>query len=180
MPNRAGDIRFVPVTEEHYDLLRRWLGAPHWRQWWGDPETEHGYIKDMVEGRDTTRPFIFMIDGVAAGYIQYWFIGHHQNEAWIKDNPWLEDLPADAVGVDLSIGEVARLSKGIGSAVLAAFVAKLRGESYQTIVIDPDPENMRAIRAYEKAGFRPIASLQGRTPGVHLMQHHIPTAEIAQ
>ena len=80
-----------------------------------------GYVRDMIEGRDTTRPFIFSVDGGPTGYLQYWFIGDHQNATWIADHPWLAELPSDAVGVDLSIGDPGRLSRGIGSAVLRAF-----------------------------------------------------------
>ena len=171
MPSEAQAIAFRPVETADLDLLGRWMEKPHWREWWGEPETELGYIRDMVEGRDTTRPFLFLVDGEPAGYIQYWFIGHHQNETWVKDNPWLMELPADAIDVDLSIGEAQNLSRGIGTAVLKVFVAMLREQGFGTIVIDPDPENGRAVRAYEKAGFRPIPGLKGSTPGVLLMQH---------
>ena len=103
--------------------MRRWLEMPHIREWWGEPETELGYIRDMIEGRDTTRPFIFSVDGEPVGYIQYWFIGDHQNATWIADHPWLAELPSDAVGVDLSIGDPDKLSQGIGSAALRAVCA---------------------------------------------------------
>ena len=82
----------------------------------------------MIEGRDTTRPFIFSVDGEAVGYIQYWFIGDHQNATWIADHPWLAELPSDAVGVDLSIGDPGRLSQGIGSAALRDFSERLVGK----------------------------------------------------
>jgi RimJ/RimL family protein N-acetyltransferase len=164
-------IGFLPVTAEHYPLLRRWLEEPHMREWWGDPEQELGYIRDMVEGRDTTRPFLITLDGEPVGYIQYWFIGHHQNETWIRDHPWLSELPSDTIGVDLSLGEAERLSQGIGSAALAAFVGRLRAKGYDRIIIDPDPANRRAVRAYMKAGFRPVPHLQGRTGDVLIMQH---------
>ena len=52
-----GEIAFRPVGAPDYPLLRGWLSAPHVRAWWGDPEEELGFIRDMVEGRDTTRPF---------------------------------------------------------------------------------------------------------------------------
>lgn len=159
----AGEIGFRPVSPADYDLLRAWLAAPHLREWWGEPEEELGHIRDMVEGRDTTRPYIITLDGAPVGYIQYWHIGHHQNEVWIRENPWLAELPADAVGVDLSIGEPELLSRGVGSAALVAFVRMLRDEGRETIIIDPDPANARAVKAYRKAGFRPIPELIGRT-----------------
>ena len=171
-------ISFEPVAERHYPLLRRWLNAPHVRQWWGDPETELGHIVDMVEGRDTTRPYIFHVNGEPTGYIQVWLIGPHQTEAWSKDNPWLMELPSHAVGVDLSIGEADRLAKGIGSAVLRCFVDKLKAEGHTAIIIDPDPENSRAVRAYGKAGFTPVPHLAGRTDGVLIMQHVLAANEI--
>ena len=123
-------IDFVPVAREHYPLLRTWLAASHMQEWWGDPEEELGFIRDMVEGRDTTRPFLFVVNGVPLGYIQYWFIGHHQNEPWTKDHPWLLELPSDTVGVDLSIGDPERLSQGIGARALAQFVAMLRARPF--------------------------------------------------
>ena len=94
MPIDASRIGFRPVTAADLPLLATWLEAPHIRDWWGDPEEELGFIREMVEGRDTTRPYLILLDGEAAGYIQVWYIGHHQNESWTKDNPWLLDLPA--------------------------------------------------------------------------------------
>jgi len=164
-------IDFVPVDATHYDALRRWLSSPHMREWWGDPDIEFGYIRDMVEGRDTTKPFIIVVGGEPKGYIQYWYIGHHQTEEWAKDNPWLMELPTDTIGVDLSIGDPDLLSQGLGSHALLKFVRRLWDEGHRNIIIDPDPENLRAVRAYTKAGFHPVPHLQGRTEGVLIMQY---------
>jgi aminoglycoside 6'-N-acetyltransferase len=171
MPAEPPEIGFLPVTAEHYGLLDGWLRAPHMRAWWGDPDEELGFVRDMVEGRDTTLPYLIALDGEPVGYIQCWFIGHHQNETWIRDHPWLAELPAETVGVDLSIGAPELLSRGIGSAALRAFVARLRAEGRETIIIDPDPANLRAVRAYEKAGFRPLADLPGVPADTLIMQY---------
>ena len=141
------------------------------REWWGEPDTELGYIRDMIEGRDTTRPFIFWAGKEPVGYIQYWFIGHHQTADWLPDYPWLAELPSETVGVDLSIGDPERLSQGIGSAVLRAFTERLVEQGHATVIIDPDPANARAVRAYEKAGYRPIPRLLGRTGDTLIMQY---------
>jgi RimJ/RimL family protein N-acetyltransferase len=178
MPPEPAPIGFLPVTPEHYPMLRAWLELPHVREWWDDPDEELGHIRDMVEGRDTTRPFLMTLEGEPVGYIQYWFIGHHQNDEWIKDHPWLEELPPETVGVDLTIGDPALLSQGIGSAALTRFVAMLRTIGHHTIIIDPDPANARAVSAYRKAGFEPVPELEGRTgDDVLIMQHHLKAIE---
>jgi len=171
------DVRFDPVTAAHMDLLEDWLKRPHWREWWGDPETELSYIRDMIEGRDTSRPFIFHIDNEPLGYIQHWFIGHHQTEEWTTDNPWLAELPSDAIGVDLSIADPDRLSKGIGSHVLRTFANGLVADGWQTIIIDPDPENKRAVRAYEKAGFRTMPELLDKASDCIIMRYESNNSE---
>lgn len=166
-------ITFRKVAAEDLPALGVWLARPHWREWWGDPETELGYIRDMVEGRDTTQPYLFQIDGADKGYIQVWFIKDQLETDWVKDYPWLRLLPEDAVGVDLSIADGEELSKGIGTEVLRAFVRKLRQEGHDRILIDPDPANLRALKAYRKAGFREMEDLLGRTDDSLLMEHVI-------
>ena len=129
------------------------------------------YIRDMIEGRDDTcSPFLIMLDGEPAGYIQVWRIGPHQIPAWTAESPWLLEVPAEAVGVDLSLADSQRLSQGIGSAALRQFAVSLLAQDHETILIDPDPDNGRAVAAYRKAGFRAVPHLEGRTPGVLIMQ----------
>lgn len=164
----AGRISFRPVTTDDYLLLESWLNSPHWREWWGEPATELGYIRDMVEGRDTTRPFVFLLDDVPAGYIQVWIIADHLKEPWLSEAPWMARVPADSVGVDIAIGAATQLSQGLGSTVVRLFAERLRTEGHATILIDPSLTNLRAIRAYEKAGFRKLivsreSSVNGET-----------------
>lgn len=167
------DITFTPVTAADLPLIEGWMAQPHWREWWSDDlAVELGYIRDMIAGRDGTRPFLFHSDGRLAGYIQVWKIADARVEPWVTDASWVLELPDDTVGIDLSIGPAELLSQGLGSAAAAAMVALLRAEGHQTIIIDPDPKNLRAIRAYHKAGFRPIPEFEGRTSDCLLMRHH--------
>lgn len=137
------------------------MNTPHWQEWWGNPEPELGYIRDMIEGRDTTRPFLILLDDRPAGYIQNWCLADQLCEPWLSEAPWMLDVPANSVGVDLSIGDATELSKGLGSAALRVFVRQLIAEGHDAIIIDPDAANARAIRAYQKAGFRPFLSSPG-------------------
>ncbi|MBB4066901.1 GNAT family N-acetyltransferase [Gellertiella hungarica] len=163
-------IEFKPVTRGDLPLLLEWFKEPHMQEWWGEPDEELAMVRDMVEGRDSTRPFLIQLDGQPVGYIQYWFLGEIQTPEWLEDHPWLQAFPADAVGVDLSIGEPGLLARGIGSSALRLFARRLYDSGYTTIVIDPDPENARAVRAYEKAGFRPVPGVPGSGEDVLIMQ----------
>jgi RimJ/RimL family protein N-acetyltransferase len=169
----ADTITFRPVAVADLPLLADWLSRPHWQEWWGDAETELGYIRDMLEGRDTTEPFLILLNGSPAGYIQMWHIKDARVEPWITQAPWVADLPDDAVGVDLSLADPACLSRGIGTATLVAFVARLRDAGQREIYIDPDPENLRAVRSYEKAGFRAVETLLGQTGDSLIMRHDL-------
>jgi aminoglycoside 6'-N-acetyltransferase len=169
----APDIAFRPVSPGDLAMLGEWMRRPHWRDWWGDPYVELGYVSDMIEGRDPTcDPFLFDLDGEPSGYIQVWRIGPHQTPEWANDNPWLMALPASAVGVDLSIANPEQLSRGVGSRVLRRFVEQIAMPRGAPVIIDPDPENGRAVAAYRKAGFRLVPHLEGRTEGVLIMQFH--------
>jgi aminoglycoside 6'-N-acetyltransferase len=175
MPADAA-IGFRPLTADDLPMVDAWLRRPHWREWWGEPEAELAFIRAMVEGRDTTRPFVIELSGGPAGYIQRWMVRDARVEPWLTEAPWVAWVPDDAIGVDLSLADGDRLGQGLGSAALAAFVAVLRAEGHATIIIDPNPANRRAVRAYEKAGFRPIPALLGRTGDTLIMQHHAEEA----
>lgn len=164
-------ISFRKVTRHDLPLLEAWISQPHWQEWWGDVREEIGFIKAMIEGTDTTRPFIFQLDGKDSGYIQYWTVGDNLVEPWLSQTPWIKLVPPESIGVDMAIADLANISKGIGTKVLNAFIAELRNNGFDEIIIDPSLDNKRAIRAYEKAGFRPIASLLGKTGETYLMRH---------
>ena len=164
------EIGFRPVTRRRLPAAPPLAERPACPGMVGRSEEELGFIRDMVEGRDSTRPYIIELGGTPVGYIQVWFVGDNLDQA--EEYPWVAELPRDAVGVDLTIGDPALLSQGVGSAALAAFTRRLRDEGHRTIVIDPDPANARAVRAYAKAGFRPVPRLEGRTGDALIMQYH--------
>ena len=152
-------------------MLHEWMQRPHWRKWWGDPDEELAHVRDMVEGHDTTEPYVLLIDDTAAGYIQMWRIADNLVEPWLTEAPWLTALPVRAIGVDIALADATAPSPGLGPAALKLFVADLRRRGFDHIIIDPDPENLRAVRAYQKAGFLPVPELVGCDGGSLIMQH---------
>ena len=178
MPLKPDDITLRPMTAHDLPMVAEWIARPHWQEWWGDPVTESNRVRDMLEGRDSTRPFIFQVNGQAAGYTQYWFVDDQKNgPGHLDDYPWLGLLPAGTVGVDISIAESSNLSRGLGSSVVRMMAEKLWSDGHRHIIIDPDPANTRAVRAYEKAGFRVMPELLGKTDDFLIMRFDPETVE---
>lgn len=153
---RPDAIAFRRVTEADLPLLRGWLEQPHLVEWWGDPDEELDLIRDAIDGDDGTEPYLFLVDGKPAGFIQSWLPGHYAgDEDAVALEPWLARVPKGALGVDIFVGDPSAVGKGTGSAALAAFCRRLFAAGAPHLIIDPDAANLRAVRCYEKAGFRP-------------------------
>ena len=73
------------------------------------------------------------------------------------------DYPDDrhiVFAMDQFIGEPKYWSKGIGSSFLKMMASHLKEKmAAERVLLDPHQDNKRAIRAYEKAGFKIIKSL---------------------
>ena len=137
---------FRPMTTADLPLVRRWLAEPHVAQWWGDTCEQFELVSGDLEV-EAMDQFIVATDARPFGYIQC-----YDPEVW-PDNG-LGDHPKGTRGIDQFIGELAMVDRGHGSAFIRAFVDRLLASGTPRVITDPDPANARAIRAYEKAGFR--------------------------
>jgi len=157
--SHAEHLDFVPLRDVHFELFARWISTDHVRPWWGDPAVELENVRAMVEGRDSTRPFCICLDGRPIGYIQVWYPDDWRDEETVAANPWVALLPAGCVGVDICIGEESLIGQGLGSTAVRLFSERLVSEGHDFIIIDPDPDNWRAVRAYRSAGYREVSGL---------------------
>lgn len=136
---------FRAVTETDLPLLETWLGQPHWEEWWDAPEAGLAEIREAMESIEC-EPLIVELAGRPIAYLQAY-------DPHLEDDHPYQDQPFGTLGIDISIGPADMLGAGHGSAMLRQFVDELFDEGCPRVVIDPDPANVRAIRAYEKAGF---------------------------
>ncbi|AXV16928.1 GNAT family N-acetyltransferase [Neorhizobium sp. SOG26] len=150
MPDRSPRYALRDVTRDDFPLLRQWLAEPHLAEWWGGVEEELAGIEEAMESVET-RPMIAELDGRPIAYLQYY--DPHLEE----DHPY-QDQPKGTLGIDISIGPPELLGLGHGSAIIRQLAQELFASGVPRLVIDPDPDNIRAIRAYEKAGFRYVDS----------------------
>jgi aminoglycoside 6'-N-acetyltransferase len=141
-----GAYLFRQMSQQDLPLVRRWLKTPHVAQWWHDPDEQFALVSEDLD-HPAMHQFIVAVDDRPFAYLQCYDPG-----AW-PDNGFGAQ-PHGTRGIDQFIGEPDLIARGHGSALIRAFVEGLLERGTPRIVTDPDPANARAIRAYEKAGFR--------------------------
>lgn len=175
-------ISFRPLEAADLPLLHHWLVTPHVEEWWDNPgpalqDVEREYIP-RIEGREPTRCYLMLYKDEPIGYIQMYLVD--------DDPEFAQALQVDAgaAGVDLFIGEDAYLHRGLGAPILRAFLREVvfADPAVNTCVIDPAISNSIAIRAYEKAGFVWLKTLQvpGEKDLTYLMRLERDTFETEQ
>ena len=154
-------IAFRPVLPEDVPLIFKWYQEPHVIEWYSfdEPQTlgdTEAKFADIFNGKDPVSAFVMLADGIPIGYIQAYRIGDHDEYAKALQ------VHPEAVGVDLFIGEPDYVHKGLGSRILKQFVHEIVfGQmSSEYCVIGPEVGNKTAIRAYEKAGFEYINTVE--------------------
>ncbi len=151
-------FKFKPLNETQLSLLTSWLNYNHLQEWWnsGEITIEKVRVKYLprIMGNDSARPYIIYLNENPFGYIQYYY-------ASAGDPNWWPDEPSqDVIGIDQFIANESLLSKGYGTLMINQFIRHLTNEiSISEVRVDPRPDNHRAIRCYEKVGFRKIQNI---------------------
>jgi aminoglycoside 6'-N-acetyltransferase len=129
-----------PLAEGDEAELLRIHRTPEVARWWDVPDEGFPWTDDS----DATR-FTIEVDGAVAGLIQYW------------EEP---DPKYRHAGIDLFL-DPALHGRGLGTEAVRRIVRLLIDErGHHRITIDPAAANAAAIRAYEKAGFRPVGVMR--------------------
>ena len=154
-------IGFRPLALADLPLMHRWLTTPHVARWWYDPEpiTLEWVIAKYtprIAGHVPTHCFVILHDRRPIGFIQTYRLADH------PDYDRAVEAGEDAAGVDLFIGEPDAVHRGLGAPVLRRFLAEIVFARWDvaSCIIGPEPKNTAAIRAYEKAGFQYLKTVQ--------------------
>ena len=141
----APNYVFRPMTSADLLLVRRWLAEPHVVQWWGDPDEQFELVSsDLAD--PAMEQFIVTTGDDPFGYLQCYDL-----RAW--PTAAFGPQPDGTRGIDQFIGDPDMIDRGHGSGFIRSFVDELLRNGIPRVITDPDPENSRAIRACEKAGF---------------------------
>jgi aminoglycoside 6'-N-acetyltransferase len=138
---------FREVGESDLLLLTDWLRQEHVERWWPKSEEQLQEIRGILTSVSVDA-YIVGLEGKPFAYIQTYDI----RSAWGL-GVYL-DQPVGTVGIDQFIGEASMVGRGHGPRFIEAMCKRLFAAGAPRVIVDPDPANGRAIRAYEKAGFR--------------------------
>jgi aminoglycoside 6'-N-acetyltransferase len=137
---------FRPMVAADLPTIRRWLETPHVAEWWGDPREQFALVSGDLD-HPSMQQFIVAIGDRSFAYLQC-----YNPAAW--PNHGFGAIAQDARGIDQFIGEPDFIGQAHGSRFIRAFVDDLLQAGAHLVLTDPSPQNTRAIRAYEKAGFQ--------------------------
>lgn len=158
----GGVVTFRALREADFPQVRDWLSRPHVAEWWGRDSgglagvgnaaptlaAVEVWYRPLLVATSKTQNYIVLLDGVAIGLVQTYRL---------RDYP---DYAAcigidEGSGLDLFIGELDHVGRGVGPLVVAAFARDvvLGLQGMDICVASPDPRNLRSLRAFEKAGF---------------------------
>ena len=156
---RPVGLAFRRLVDADLPMLHRWLNEPGIVRWWeGDDVSWDAVVKDYGSGsEDSTEHWIATCDDRDVGWIQCWPTADEPEEA----APWFElGIARTAAGIDYLIGDPADRGRGIGSALIRAFVADVvfgRHPEWTQACAAPVVANVASWRALGKAGFRFVA-----------------------
>jgi len=140
---RGERVELRPLVAGDRERLIEILSDPTVQQWWDSRGPDHS--SDELLDDDEVVPFAIDLDGEMIGSIQY-----HE----------VTDPEYRSAGIDVFL-DAAHQDRGYGTEAvrtLARWLLEVRG--HHRLTIDPAADNLRAIRAYEKVGFRPVGVMR--------------------
>jgi aminoglycoside 6'-N-acetyltransferase len=140
---RGERVALHPLTADDLDAAYAALREPEVARWWGEYD-ERRIRNELLDTPETTS-FAIEVDGAFAGVVMC-----------------SEELDPDYrhAGIDIFLAEAFQ-DRGYGSEAIRVLARHLFGErDHHRLTIDPATANLRAIRAYERVGFRPVGVMR--------------------
>lgn len=159
------------MTAEHLALWNTWIEIPHVKdEWFIEGYEPAEYMAKKLAGNGYDFPFIIYLNELPIGFIQTCDLYAYRTLCPKPKGVFCHEEPGTFC-LDLFIAEENLLGKGYGTRIVRAFTEKLIDEfNAKKILIDPGVHNLRAIRCYEKAGFKKLRTAHDGISEVVIMQ----------
>ena len=112
-----------PLRRSDFPMLARWLAEPLVARWWNDdPAAVEAQYGPSVDGTDPTAVYVGLHGGEPFGLVQvYRFADEPESLAELGA---VCPVPPGALGIDYLIGAPGARGRGLGTALIAAAVAR--------------------------------------------------------
>lgn len=153
-------IAFRPLRRDDFGRLAAWLAEPRVARWWNHDVSPEAIERDFgtsVDGGDATEMFVAELGGEPIGFIQRYPIAAYAE--YVEELSRVCPVPAGALSIDYLIGDPAARGRGVGAAMIGAFVAE-SWDAYpaaRDVVVPVAAGNHASWRALERVGFIRIA-----------------------
>jgi aminoglycoside 6'-N-acetyltransferase len=131
-------VRLRPATDADIPRLHEIRAEESVARWWSPHE------ELWSDDDDDVLPFVIEVDGQTAGFLELW----EENDADFRH-----------AGIDLFLA-TAHQNRGLGGDAVRAAIAIAVERGHHRITIDPQAQNVRAIAAYRKVGFREVGVMR--------------------
>jgi aminoglycoside 6'-N-acetyltransferase len=135
-----------PASVADAPLLRRWDDEPHVIA--SDPNDEWAWETELGKEHAWREQLVAEVDGRPIGFVQI-------IDPALEETRYWGEVPGGLRAIDIWIGEADALGKGYGTAIMHLALDRcFKDPSVGAVIIDPLTSNTRAIRFYERLGFR--------------------------
>ncbi len=168
------NLRLRDVTNDDLPLIGQWLQADHVRSFWGDPGANLRLLSEPPANGNWRA--IIEADGRKVGMVLW---QHPTREE--LDAAGLADIPTSVIDIDIMIGELNALGRGVGtSAIRLVAEAALSDPTVPFVMACARLDNLASQRAFAKAGFRKDREFDDVPNGRYvLMVRHRPEVRVA-
>lgn len=149
------------ITEQDVALVSKWLQDSDVLAYYegrDNPQSEEMVREKLLPRQsDPCIACVVEYERTPIGYIQFYQIEPEERAVYGYDSDEI------IYGMDQFIGETAYWNRGVGTELVRAMCAYLTDtREASKVVMDPQAWNARALRCYEKCGFRKVKWLPGR------------------
>lgn len=159
-----GRVRFEfrPLQRSDFELVARWLADPVVHRWWHHEYTPDAIERDFgpaIDGTDPTAMYLVLSAGdrdspdQPIGLIQSYVLSDHPE--YVDELSTVMAVPDDAGSIDYLIGEPDWRGRGVGRAMIAAYLDRvwLIHPSIESLIVPVTAANVGSWKALLGAGF---------------------------
>lgn len=155
-------MKIRKMRRDDLDMMAKWLNTKEVLEFFGDPEAPpsvgriHEKYAPRINGLVAVEPYIVETRGEPFAFMQCYRLTDEDYKSFGYS------IEETIYGIDQFIGEPELFGQGYGTRMVTEFLSFIFNEKgADAVVVDPELINPRAIRCYEKCGFKKIKQIEG-------------------